>query len=84
MNKITNPFRQKDRKRMFDGVVRAYLAKHRDIGTPDKRHRGNSIAGYFWRGYDNVRPEQWDRESREMMAYVSYRAGQEVAKAKPE
>lgn len=78
---ITNRFRQRNRRAHFDAVVRAYQAKHKDIIRPSgQRCLGNSIAGYFWRGYDDSMPATaWDRGSREMMAFVSYSAGRAVA-----
>lgn len=83
MSKIRNPFRQRMRRRHFDVVVRAYQNRHPDIIRPSgARCLGNSIAGYFWRGYDNSIPERaWDAASKEMMAYVSYAAGRAVAES---
>jgi hypothetical protein len=80
---VRNPFRQRDRKRHFDGMVKAYLTKHKNLVRADgSRHNGNSWATYFWRGYDDSIPARaWDASSKEMMAYVTYCAGRAVAKA---
>lgn len=77
---IANPFRERNRRRHFDVVVNAYFAKNRELVRWDGgRHLGNSIAGFFWRGYDSSLPTTaWDRASKDMMAYVTYRAGQAV------
>lgn len=76
-----NPFRERMARAHFDAVVRAYNVKHKDIIRSDgRRHMGNSIATFFWRGYDSAMPASaWDGPSKRMMAYVRFRAGQLVA-----
>ena len=82
MSPVRNPFRQQIMKRTFAALVDCYTTKHRDLFRPDgSRNMGNAWAINFWRGYDNSRPEQWDAESRKMVAYACWRAGRIVNEA---
>ncbi len=77
---MINPFRTKFMRANFDAVVAAYETKHKDLVRPDgTRHKGNSWATTFWRGYDNVLPGSWDAESRKTAAYAVWRAGRAIA-----
>lgn len=77
---MRNPFRNSLMRQHFDGCVSVYESKGRDLFYPDgTRKLGNSSAVNFWRGYDNVLPGQWDKESRKMLAYSAYRAGRLIA-----
>lgn len=76
MNRFKNPTLRKQ----YDLLVQAFLTGHRDIGTPERRCRGNSLATHFWRGYDNTLeglPYFKDRASRQLPVYAAYRAGQD-------
>jgi hypothetical protein len=78
---IRNPFKIDYSRRNFDGVVKAYETKGRMLFYPDgSRCNGNSFAADFWRGYDGINAKQWDTESRKMLGYVFFRAGQLVRK----
>lgn len=75
-----NPFKKDMMRRQFASLVYCYFSRDKDLVRPDgSRHLGNSQATNFWRGFDNVNPQQWDSGSREMLAYAAYRAGQAVA-----
>jgi hypothetical protein len=76
-----NPFRDKTMRACYDKVIAAYEGNHKDIVTPrGTRHRGNSIASMFWRGYDGIRPEQWTDADKRTMGWAYYRAGRDVRK----
>ena len=78
---VRNPFRNPTMRGQFAALIHCYEIKHRDLIRSDgSRNTGNSLATNFWRGYDNSRPEQWDAESRKMLAYSCYRAGQLIRK----
>lgn len=76
---MRNPFRAAIMRAQFDGLVRAYDTKHRDLITADGlRNRGNGAAGPFWLGYDGLARERWNAASRKMIAWACYRAGEAV------
>ena len=73
-----NRFRDPTLRKQYDVMVRLFREGHRDVGTPVKRCKGNSFAGYFWQGFDGVAPQRFaDRDSRQTLAYACFRAGQD-------
>ena len=63
---MTNPFRQRDRARLYDAMVKEYRERgpvlfyphlrEEPLNTNVLRHPGNSWAGWFWRGFaDSLR-----------------------------
>lgn len=78
---IRNPFKDALMRKLFDGMIAAHDRRHKDVLRPDgTRCNGNGMASSFWRGYDNVRPESWDRASKMTCGYAAYAAGRAVAK----
>jgi len=77
---VRNPFKIDMLRRQFDACLHCHEIKHRDLVRPDGTpHRGNTIATWFWRGYEGVKPN-WDAGSRQSAAYAAFRAGQVVKK----
>jgi hypothetical protein len=80
---VRNPFRNRDMRRAFDECVVGYEKRHKNFFTHGGlRHRANSIADYFWRGYDGVNAQAFaDAGSRQTLAYAYWRAGRACAEA---
>lgn len=81
---MSNRFRDKVLKREYDNAMAAYRAHNRTLfNTDGTRSKGNSIAGFFWLGYDGkVQGSGFvDRASRQMVGYAYWRAGQDARKA---
>lgn len=75
-----NPFKKDMMRRIFATCIYGYFSRDKDFVRADgSRHLGNSTSVTFWRGFDNLNPQQWDAGSKEMVAYAAYRAGQLVA-----
>lgn len=78
---IKCPFKDPNKVKQFEGMVRLYNTKHRDLFLPDGIRRGpgtfgSSTASWFWKGYDGYMrgPE------KNSVAYVLFRVGQAIAK----
>ena len=73
---MNNHFRNPTMKACFAAAVRGFETRHKDFfhagGTPN---RGNSPAGYFWRGYEGAMAGTWDAASKQMMGYAYWKAG---------
>jgi len=87
---MTNPFRQRDRARLYDAMVKEYRERgpvlfyphlrEEPLNTNVLRHPGNSWAGWFWRGFtDSLPATMWDAGSKQQFTYVCYRAGRDMA-----
>lgn len=80
---IVNPFRNKTLRKGFDECVRSYYAQTGGIRYADgSRCKGNSIAGTFWLGFDNVTKGLGAYNTpalRNTLGYVYWRAGRAVA-----
>ncbi len=77
---MTNPFRDKYKRANYDGVLRLYAMRHRDLFRPDGSRNTGSFYRDFWKGYDGALDHlNWDRASKDMLAYVYYRAGKNTA-----
>jgi hypothetical protein len=75
---MTNRFKNPMLRKQYDACIACYRKKHRDLVRPDGTpHRGNTIATYFWRGFEGV-TVNWDAYSRGAPIYAAYRAGQTV------
>jgi hypothetical protein len=68
-----NPFRVPEYAKLFDGLLAAYAAGHRDILRDGRRALGNSLASAFWRGYDSVPNRMFAPGT---FGFVAYRTGQ--------
>ena len=78
---VKSPFKDANKTKQFDGMVRLYNTKHRDLFLPEGVRRGpgrlgSSTASWFWKGYDGY-PRGPEKNSG---VYVLYRAGQLIAK----
>lgn len=87
-HKPGNHFRNRVMRAQYDGAVKAFEMKHRDLFLPDGTPRrtsnmtiGSSFASYFWHGYNGTLIGRGftDAASREMLGYAIYRAGQDCA-----
>lgn len=78
---VPNPFRNKTMRRAFDDAVSMFNTRHKNLFLADgcTPHRGNSWAGMFWRGYEGTQIGVWDRASKQLPAYATWRAGKAVA-----
>lgn len=77
------PFRNALLANAYTKMVDAYERDDAGLFNPEGNPRKwGSMATHFWNGYHGLRPEQWDRASKQMIVYAAYRAGKDV-RAKP-
>ena len=84
-NIIKTPFKDKEKARQFEAMVKAYDTRHKDLIRPDgNRCEGNGWASSFWKGYDPdyaaMWSPRWDRGSKNTIGYICWRAGIAVRK----
>lgn len=77
---MSNRFRDPTLRKEYDAVAQMYVTKHRNLFAPNgERSNGNSVACFFWRGFDGtVMGSGWDAESKKTLAYAYWRAGQDA------
>jgi hypothetical protein len=82
---MSNRFRDPTMRQQYDGAMRAYKARHRDLFRDGRQFVGSSFANAFWDGFNGRRGpgRGWaaDAASRACIAYAYWRAGQDAAKA---
>lgn len=85
---IRNPFRRQMQRDGFAEMVHNWRTHSSLLFNPDgTRCMGNGFASSFWKGYDGAvcgfggLNNYSDRASREIIAYIYFRAGQECRKA---
>jgi len=83
---MRNPFRQKDRAKVYQAAVECYQSKHRDLFLADGTRRGahryslsSNFAISFWDGYDGKEPAGgWSPELKRMLRYPAWCAGRDI------
>lgn len=88
---MANPFRNPQLAKMFDACLNVaadnfeefYIPPARDFSAPGPRMPRNGAAHRveFWRGYNGA-IKNWDRYSKQTLAYAAYRAGEAFRKAR--
>lgn len=85
MKTVTNPFRDKTMRREFDAAVYAYETRHRNLFNPQTGEpaAGNAFAHFFWTGFNGKTiGAGFDAESKKMIGYAYFRAGELLAVAR--
>lgn len=78
--KPTNPFRTKDRRRQFDGMVSDFEQRKSVLFHADgSENQSNNIGNAFWRGYHGQLAAWIDPETP---LYVAYAAGKQLGQPK--
>lgn len=81
---MTNRFRDPVLRRAYDEAITAHAATSKVLFHAGQEHRGNGVAGPFWRGFHAEQSGHWDAASKQTLAYAYWRAGQDVRASQDE
>lgn len=77
---MPNRFRDPTMRREYDATVAMFRQEHRNLFIDGKPHRGSTLAGQFWHGFNGTHLGAGftDRASKEMLAYAYWCAGRDM------
>jgi hypothetical protein len=86
---MRNPFRNREMLRVYNGAIKTYEARHKNLFLSNGERRrspnyGSSFAASFWNGYDGIGADRWDKVSRTWAAYAVWRAGRDIRRDEDE
>lgn len=77
---MPNRFRDPTMRREYDATVAMFRQEHRNLFVDGKPHRGSTLAGQFWHGFNgtSLGAGFTDRASKKMIAYAYWSAGRDM------
>ncbi len=78
---MPNRFRDPVMRNAYDEAIAAHQRTSRVLFVEGRPHRGNGVAGPFWRGYSGEQEGRWDAASRKTLSYAYWCAGRDIRQA---